>query len=62
MLLIWRDQDNFEKGRLEGRREIRLDAAKKMIEEKYPDDIILEVTEFSQEELDALKYKLQTAD
>lgn len=58
MLLIWRDQENVEKGR----RETLLFVAKKMIEDKYPDDIILEVTEFSQEELDALKYKLQTAD
>lgn len=54
MLLIWRDQENVEKGR----RETLLSVAKKMIEDKYPDDIILEVTEFSQEELDALKYEL----
>lgn len=58
MLLIWRDQENIEKGR----RETLFSVAKKMIEEKYPDDIILGITEFSQEELDTLKQELQKTD
>ena len=52
------DEENkriFRNGKKEGRREAKLENAKKMLEEKIPIKTIIKITGFTKEELEKLR-------
>lgn len=60
MTLLLRDQENLEKGREEGREKGIRETAQKMLAKGIEEDIILDCTGLSEEELNILKQELTT--
>lgn len=59
MNLQMRDQKNIEKGIKQGIEQEKLDVAKKMLAEKYPEETVLKITGLDAESLKRLKCEME---